>query len=102
MKLSLKPEPYHDTKNILKLNLKPLNKEDENKKYSKAYSPERSTAVKLLGRISYFDSSSHSPSSLPPNFSAALNGVALWSERNWEHYRISTIMLGTLENVNVS
>lgn len=36
-----------------------------------------STVTKLLGRIYYFDPNSTSPGSLPPNVSAAVNGVAL-------------------------
>eukprot|EP01018_Ginkgo_biloba_P034462 Gb_07357 [translate_table: standard] len=36
-----------------------------------------STVTKLLGRIYYFDENSKKPGSLPPNVSAAVNGVAL-------------------------
>ncbi|GLJ42650.1 hypothetical protein SUGI_0884130 [Cryptomeria japonica] len=36
-----------------------------------------STVTKLLGRIYYFDPNSTKPGSLPPNVSAAVNGVAL-------------------------
>ncbi|MCO5606073.1 hypothetical protein L7F22_060260 [Adiantum nelumboides] len=36
-----------------------------------------STVTKLLGRIYYFDPNSTKPGSLPPNISAAVNGVAL-------------------------
>jgi len=36
-----------------------------------------STVTRLLGRIYYFDPTSSKPGSLPPNVSAAVNGVAL-------------------------
>ncbi|KAI5068444.1 hypothetical protein GOP47_0017201 [Adiantum capillus-veneris] len=36
-----------------------------------------STVTKLLGRIYYYDQASTKPGSLPPNVSAAVNGVAL-------------------------
>ena len=36
-----------------------------------------STVTRLLGRIYYFDPTSKKPGSLPPNVSAAVNGVAL-------------------------
>ena len=50
----------------------------------------RSTAAKLLGRISFFNPTRHSPGSLRPNVSAALNWVALWSEI-MQRYGMSTI-----------
>ncbi|XP_024386560.1 probable inorganic phosphate transporter 1-3 [Physcomitrium patens] len=36
-----------------------------------------STVARLLGRLYYFDPNSHKPGVLPPNVSAAVNGVAL-------------------------